>query len=198
MLRWSAVLLTVFVISVFIRTLSNDNIGVWLSLIISSILTYVGIKIFLWYLFKTDPSAKEAYLNQIKNSSNAKISYKWPSVGNFDLEVVGESNYQNSLKKISGNATETRFLPAFTAILFLENNNKFDKMAVRVDIDEMTVGYLSREDAREYRKLLKRKGIAGKATSCDAALTGGFIKDDGTRASYGVCLDIDLYEDDEE
>lgn len=36
--------------------------------------------------------------------------------------------------------------------IYLENNNKYDKNAARVEIDSFTVGYLSRENAKIYPK----------------------------------------------
>lgn len=201
MIRWLVVIVVILASSSILNFITNNKIGIFGWVLICSIGFYFGINLLAKSLSKSKNQNIQNGLQQAqaerKSQPNVNIAFGWPSVGNFDLEVVGESNYQNSLRKISNDATETRLLPTYTAILFPENNNKFDKMAVRVDINGMTVGHLSREDARDYRELLKRKGIAGKITSCDASLTGGFIKDDGTRASYGVCLDIDLYEDDE-
>lgn len=202
MIRWLVVIVVILASSSFFNFITNNKIGIFGWVLICSIIFYFGINLLAKSLSKSKNQniqiGLQKELEERKSQINENIAFTWPSVGNFDFEVVGESNYQDSLRKLGANATDTRLLPAFTAILFPENNNKFDKMAVRVDIDGITVGYLSREDAREYRKFLNRKGIAGKATSCDATLTGGFVKNDGTRASYGVYLDIDLNENEED
>lgn len=67
--------------------------------------------------------------------------------GDFDQPVVGESHYQPALRKLKASKTE----PFFSAQLIPEDANPYDRNAVRVDIDGQTVGYLPKEDAREWR-----------------------------------------------
>jgi hypothetical protein len=69
-------------------------------------------------------------------------------------------------------------------------NDPHDDKAVRVDIDGMTVGHLSREEARSFRRRPGQKHLTGQATTCNAALIGGFIMEDRSRAFHGVQLDI--------
>ena len=52
----------------------------------------------------------------------------------------------------------------------------------------MTVGHLSREDARRFRKLLQDKGLEGQVTSCSAVIRGGGEAYDGEELYYGVFL----------
>ena len=109
--------------------------------------------------------------------------------GFFDVEVVGESNYQRAIAKARGRAA-----PGETALtqttLVLENNNPYDKQAVRVDIGGQTVGYLVRANARAYRNELKRNGHPNITATCAAKIVGGKPRPDGTDGLYGVILDL--------
>jgi hypothetical protein len=127
-------------------------------------------------------------LEEIKGdstSSGASV-LQWPALGRFEFPVVGESNYQSAIQSIA----ETNASEQCLALIVPEDNNKFDQLAVRIDIQNKTVGYMSKDDARSFRKLLSKKKISGKVTSCDATITGGFVLKDESKASYGVTLDI--------
>lgn len=116
--------------------------------------------------------------------------FAWPFVGDFDFEVVGESSYQQTLAR---NAGEHGREPADTrckAQLILEDDNPYDARAVRVDVGGEVVGYLSRADARSFRRRLGQKGLAGQNTLCDAMIVGGGTRKNGERLHYGVRLDI--------
>lgn len=103
-----------------------------------------------------------------------------PGSGDFDLEIVGESNYQRALRRIAGKG-EVRH--DCTATLIMEDDNQYDDMAVRVDIDGDTVGYLARAVARDYRRQIESYGrIVGE---CNAVVIGG-----GPGRSLGVWLDL--------
>jgi hypothetical protein len=107
--------------------------------------------------------------------------------GNFDLEIVGESNYQPALRRVCGPG---KVRHECKAILVLEDDNPHDKKAVRVDINGDTVGYLSREAAREYRKGLKKAGHPELTAECNAIIIGG----GKGRDSVGVWLDLPVEE----
>jgi hypothetical protein len=117
-------------------------------------------------------------------ASSGESVFQWPSLGRFEFEVVGESNYQSAIKSIADSSEQC------IASIIPEDSNKFDQMAVRIDIQNKTVGYMSKDDARSFRKLLSKNKIGGKVTSCNATITGGFVLRDGSKAHYGVCLDI--------
>lgn len=101
--------------------------------------------------------------------------------GDFDVEVVGESHYQDALLRVAGSG-EVRH--ACEARLVLEDDNPYDSQAVRVDMGGQTVGYLSRTDARRYRARVTDKGLS---VSCSAVIVGG-----GAGRSLGVWLDLPL------
>lgn len=102
----------------------------------------------------------------------------------LDFDIVGESHYQENLKWLVGESAPAGDKYVEKATLILEDDNPYDEDAVRVDIEGLTVGYLSRVDAIAFRaKECERQ--------CHAAIVGGFEMDDGSRASYGVKLDLD-------
>src|SRR5262245_2671451 len=111
--------------------------------------------------------------------------------GAFLLPVVGESRYQDAIEAICGPRSEEGEDRPVEARLILENDNPYDSMAVRVDIQGQTVGYLSREHARRYRKQ-----YAATEAYCDARIRGGWDRGEGREGYYGVALDLDLPMDD--
>lgn len=98
--------------------------------------------------------------------------------GGYDLEVVGESHYQQALRKVAGSG-EVRH--ECEAELVMEDDNAYDDQAVAVRIEGRKVGHLSRADARAYRKQVPA-GIVGR---CGAVIIGG-----GKGRSLGVWLDL--------
>ncbi|MCZ6643405.1 MAG: hypothetical protein O7F71_17675, partial [Gammaproteobacteria bacterium] len=109
----------------------------------------------------------------------------------YELNVVGESQYQKALKKICGGHRKGRghFFKT-SATLFCEDDNPHDSQTVRVDIDGKTVGYLSINDARRYRRRLAKQGHPGILISCDAAIVGGWDKGWFDKGNFGVRLDL--------
>lgn len=110
-----------------------------------------------------------------------------PLVGNkqFDVRVVGESFYESNLYELCGPAEDHMRQLAKMAILTLEPNNPYDPNAVRVDIDGLTVGHLSRKDAVWFRQMVNAP--SGSRFSCDSvliSLRGGEV------CNYGVRLEL--------
>ncbi len=93
--------------------------------------------------------------------------------GHYDLEVVGESHYQRHLKVLTERYSKKGGDRELIVKLHYENINPHDKKAIRVVIDGGTVGYLSRKDARLFRKRIERLGFEGLVISCNAEIVGG-------------------------
>jgi hypothetical protein len=110
--------------------------------------------------------------------------------GTYSLSVVGEANYQGALRHICGEHTKDGYRLEKQAVLISEVTNAYDKNAVFVMIDDKKVGYLSREDAADYQVSMRMLNKAGHASVADAIIVGGFIKKDGSKAHYGVRLDL--------
>ncbi|MAT72306.1 MAG: hypothetical protein CMJ58_22610 [Planctomycetaceae bacterium] len=110
--------------------------------------------------------------------------------GDFRIEVVGESNYQRELRAVVKAKETPEGGKLVQARLYLEDDNPYDKKAVRVAIDGRTVGYLSRENARLYRRELEKSAHPRVVGVCAAKIYGGQRKPDRSRKSFGVWLDI--------
>lgn len=110
--------------------------------------------------------------------------------GTFSFEVVGEKSYQDNLKLICGRPTYQGYNLEKTALLILEDENPYDDQAVRVSIDSLTVGYLSRGLAREYRQKLAETGKPKILCSCPALIRGGWNRGKNDKGPFGVLLDL--------
>ena len=105
----------------------------------------------------------------------------------YPLPVVGVSFHVENLESLAGPATTHPRRVQKNAMLILEDDNPHDANAVRVDIEGLTVGHLSRADAVRFRELYGRWGRKG--VPCDAII----ISFQGDAAcDYGVRLDLDL------
>lgn len=115
----------------------------------------------------------------------------------YPLEVKGESNYKDNLEKVSGYLGEDEGVDSddFIAYLILDDANPTDLgNAVRIEIDNLPVGYLSKTAARRYREKLIELSIPNVTGACFASIKGGFILKSGEQADFGVRLDIELEE----
>jgi hypothetical protein len=110
--------------------------------------------------------------------------------GLYELEVVGESKYQGTLKRICGGRTYDGVHKKVTATLVLEDANPHDREAVCVKVGRQRVGYLTRENARQYRAKLKEAGHPGVLATCDALIVGGWDRGGGDVGYFGVRLDL--------
>lgn len=113
-----------------------------------------------------------------------------PGPGEYDFDIVGESNYQKSLSKIAGGKTTEGAEHYTEALIVMEDDNPYDKKAVRVDIDSKTVGYFSKEDARSYRRQMKKLGKEDAEATCKAVIVGGWERGRKDTGSFGVKLDL--------
>jgi hypothetical protein len=112
--------------------------------------------------------------------------------GREDLEVVGESFYQQNLWRLVGQYDpRERVRSAIWAMLVAEDNNPYDANAVAVWVNGLKVGHLSRADARAYRPgLLVLQERYGKPIALEGVICGGGIREDGP-GRLGVFLSHD-------
>jgi hypothetical protein len=100
--------------------------------------------------------------------------------GGHDLEVVGESHYQDALWRIIGGRTTDRVRVEVQAVLVAESDNVHDPNAISIWIEGMKVGYLSRQDAEVYRPgLLALQTREDKSIGLRGVIVGGGIREDG-------------------
>lgn len=114
--------------------------------------------------------------------------------GSFLLAIVRESKYQSELEQICGGRTVDGADTVVSARLLLENGNPYDRGAVRVEVNGMTVGYLDQPDAKAYRKYLRKLGKPRAVGLCQANIRGGWKRGRGKQEGhFGVWLDFLLY-----
>jgi hypothetical protein len=110
--------------------------------------------------------------------------------GKFSVNVVGESHYQEHIANICGGRTENSVSKLIEAQLVPEDTNQYDKNAVRVDISGKPVGYLSRNDASQFRRWLFLKGQKDVKATCMALISGGWSRPGGDVGNFGITLDL--------
>ena len=101
-------------------------------------------------------------------------------VGDEDLQVVGESFYQDNLRHLTGYPPPEKYVEKeIHAALAAEKNNPYDPNAIAVWIKDpqagyLQVGHLSREDARRYRPgLLAQQQERGRPIALAGVIVGG-------------------------
>lgn len=121
------------------------------------------------------------------------FSFPAPTIpGGRVQEVVGESRYQHHLIRIGGGKTEygVQFSDV-VAELVREPDNPDDPNAVRVDVAELTVGYIPTVEARSLHQVIAWCKEAAVRATCSAQLTGGWDRGDGDEGHIGVELYLD-------
>lgn len=128
------------------------------------------VGVVIWYVLKAKKAVNETNINPAL--SNDSYSYN----------IVGEQSYQNNLKKIAGpKEEESKFFECYAKVSS-EPFNQYDKNAVKVEINGLLVGYLSRGEAAKLAGRVINKTVP-------AVIDGGWLDDDG-EGSYGVKLAI--------
>ncbi len=110
--------------------------------------------------------------------------------GEFSVNVVGESHYQEHLERICGGRREEGSRMTIAAQLIYDNNNPYDNNAIRIDILGKPVGFLCKTDAENYRTCMLSKGFDGRTATCMAKISGGWKRESGDIGAFGVVLYI--------
>jgi hypothetical protein len=107
------------------------------------------------------------------------------------LDIVGEQSYQDALRKLGAPFTsEGPTRVDHLAVLVPEPANRYDKNAVRVQVQGQRVGYLSRENALLYAPVVRWARDQGQYLVAHAKLTGGWDRGGGDRGYIGVKLHV--------
>src|SRR5438445_12319173 len=106
--------------------------------------------------------------------------------GTFNLEVVGVFSCQVELKKICGGDPQAGNGQTILAILVLEETNPYSPEAVRVQIRQLTVGYLARPDAHAFRACLNREALNVSRYRCRAKIQYSRNSSEGAQGHWGV------------
>lgn len=105
----------------------------------------------------------------------------------YNYDIVGEQSYQKNLKKIAGPKEQLSKFYKCVAKVTSEPSNKYDKDAIKVEINGLLVGYLNRSEAQK----LSGKNINKTVL---AVINGGW-NDGDSEGSYGVKLAINNISD---
>ncbi len=136
------------------------------------------------------------FLSRLFGSKKQELIVNIPGPGLFKHDVVGESKYQKELSEICGGKTEDGHDKIVTALLIHEDTNPHDNKAILVAIDGKPVGYLDRENARQFRQRLAEAGYPGAGATCTAKIVGGWLREEGDEGHFGVKLDLPVGEQD--
>ena len=135
----------------------------------------VIVGVVIWYVLK----AKNAVNKTSANPALSNTSYSY--------NIVGEQSYQDNLKKIAGpKEEESKFFECYAKVSS-EPFNQHDKNAVKVEINGLLVGYLSKSEAAKLSSKVVNKTVP-------AVIDGGW-KDQESTGSYGVKLAINNVND---
>ena len=104
-------------------------------------------------------------------------------VGRFNVQVFGESHYQNHLTSLCGERSSEGVIIVLRADVVPDSSNKFDHEAVRVDIGGLTVGHLPRDAAPQWRRQFGTNPI-----QCEALIRGGWYRGPQDEGMFGVRL----------
>lgn len=130
----------------------------------------VIVGVVIWYVLKAKNAVNKTSANP--TLSNASYSYN----------IVGEQSYQNNLKKIAGpKEEESKFFECYAKVSS-DPFNQYDKNAIKVEINGLIVGYISKVEAAKLAGRVINKTVP-------AVIDGGWLDDDG-EGSYGVKLAI--------
>jgi len=100
----------------------------------------------------------------------------------YSYDIVGEQSYQENIKRIAGEKQEVSKAFETRARVVSEPNNSFDKNALKVQINGLTVGYIPKKDAASVSKQVKKID-----TVVPALIVGGW-KDSESEGNFGVKL----------
>ena len=117
-----------------------------------------------------------------QKATNQGLVANMQGPGTFEYEIVGESHYQKALNSICGGRT------------YDGHEKKVQARLIRVEINDLQVGYLPRDDAKNYRRQLADSGHKGIEAVCSAIIVGGWEREDGDVGQFGVRLDLPTIE----
>jgi hypothetical protein len=109
--------------------------------------------------------------------------------GSYPTCAVGESYYQGALSRICGGHNRDGHRFECEAHLIPEPDNPYDINAVKVVVQGLHVGHLSREDAVRFHEEMALAGQPGGAR-CAARLDGGWRTNQHDEGSFGIRLGI--------
>lgn len=124
------------------------------------------------------------YLKKLgRATATSSATESGADVDRFSVQIVGESHYQNHLTILCGERSREGVNMVLRADVLPDSSNKFDHEAVRIDIDGLTVGYLARDAAPQWRRQ-----FGSNPVQCDALIRGGWYRGPQDEGMFGVRL----------
>jgi hypothetical protein len=111
-----------------------------------------------------------------------------PPGGRYRVEIVGEASYQAAIGRLAGAKTHDGVSVYKPAVLVPEPTNPHDRNAVSVRIEGLTVGYLSREQAVTFHRVVAGDGWPTASVGPVKAWLHGGWKRPGDEGHYSVTL----------
>jgi len=161
-----------------------------------NILIIVLALVTLYFLLKGGPKSAPTPTGKPAGGSYTPLPqgepvHHWTDEGRFQLEVLGESRYSDTIRALAGEHGEAAANVHLKALLLADDNNPYEDKAVAVFLNNEMVGYLAPKDAVAFRTMLARQEITGQLTSTDAVIRGGQVFE-GKRLAYTVLLDVNV------
>jgi hypothetical protein len=129
-------------------------------------------------------------LNVQAKPSSKKDIVVFLGAAKFEYDVIVGEEHQAALEAICGKRISRGVNRFETARLLVEDKNRADINAVRVEIKGKPVGYLAPVDAVAFREHVAGKGLPKAIGECQALIHGGWISSDGRKGGYEVSLDL--------
>jgi hypothetical protein len=108
------------------------------------------------------------------------------------VEVRGEASFQTELSRIVGGKTALGHSHPVVAVLFPDDDNKYDPNAIEVVVNEKLVGYIPKELCVKFRELAATAQQRGSFLASQAVIVGGWNRGDGDEGYFGIYLDAAL------
>jgi len=105
-----------------------------------------------------------------------------------EIEITGESHYQDALIKLFGAYSKDGVFEHCSANLVAEPSNKYDKNAVRCEIGGLLVGYVNKDEAEDIAAHLRRQRQPSMVVNSN--VKGGWNRSRSDQGPYGVTVEL--------
>lgn len=109
----------------------------------------------------------------------------------FNIQAVGESQFQEEIGSIVGGRCVEGHNCQVPAELVFAGTER-DPEGIGIRINDLPVGYLPFEVAKEVRPLIEALSDKDKAITCKAKVVGGWDRGRGDQGFFGVKLSLSL------
>jgi hypothetical protein len=146
-----------------------------------------------WHLLREDDMStfaegQQDVLEQRYETEEAALRKAGFIIGDRSVDVVDEADYQEKLEQLAGGRSERGTITQVVALLNRDPTRPHEKDAVRVSVDDETVGYIGKWDAKDLKPLMVRLEKEGVPAWVRGNIVGGWA-DDGGDEAFRIRLD---------